>query len=146
MPEHQNEFVKTTTFSDGDTVKTPRKDAEIIVTYSGEYGRPANEDDYLSKLDEAASRGCQVMYVTEQYDSQIRQEETNNLTWLDGSGNISCLVTPAIEPIVECWLQDRGKHQASPPKEFDPEFSEFVELLQYETRVNDLSRTSLAAE
>ena len=80
-----------------------------------------------------------------------RQQETNSLAWLDGSGNISCLVTPAIEPIVECWLQGRGKHQASPPKEtrdlFDPEFGEIVELLQYETRVDDLSRiTSFAAE
>ena len=59
-------------------------------------------------------------------------------------------MTPAIGPVVECWLQDRGEHQELPPKEtkdiFDSEFGEFVELLQHETRVNDLSRTSLAAE
>ena len=85
-----------------------------------------------------------MLHVTEQFPGAccLHEKELKDLTWLHGQGNISCLVTRGLEPVVDAWLKDRSKHTM--PKDttcvFDAEFAELAQLLQHETTCFDLEK------
>ena len=71
-----------------------------------------------------------------------------NLQWIDGQGNISCLVTPELEEMITQWMNERDWWEA--PKTtanvFMEEFQELVDLTRHEVATMQCSRHAFPAE
>ena len=62
-----NDRAHADSFLDGESLKLPqwKNTVGLMVSYSGEHGKAANESEHIDHLDDAASKGCEVLHMTE---------------------------------------------------------------------------------
>ena len=55
-----------------------------------------------------------VAHFTEEFPGEDRNvmPDPLNLEWIDGSGSISCLVSPELKELVKDWIQDGDRYFA----------------------------------
>ena len=127
------------------SVSTAQAKPTLVISYAGQHGAPWNLTEHFDELAERAKRGDQVVFITEQWsewsDTIRGSKELNgseDLTWIDGSGNISCCCTPALQEFTDCWLNrtPRGFNPPDTSDVFTSCFDEIVQLMQYEATMN----------
>ena len=71
-----------------------------------------------------------------------------HMTWLDGSGKLSCLVSENVSDLVRDWLHDNAAWEA--PKAtgdiLEEEFIEFIDVLRHDVAANACSLCGYLAE
>ena len=87
---------------------------QIIISYSGYYCNMFSVSDFMTELDLIAETGVMIAHFTEQFPGEDRHAMPDplNLEWIDGSGNISCLVSPELKELVKDWIQDGERYYA----------------------------------